>query len=122
VLVKHFAHLGALEMDGRHDDVTGRLLLELDDALAEVGVDHLDAARLQVGIQVAFLGEHRLALHQSTGAVALEDAVDDAVVFLGISRPMHLDAVRFGVRAELLQVLAETREGVILDPGGGLAQ
>ena len=40
---------------------------ELHDPLAQVGVDHLDAVLLEVRIEVALLGEHRLALDQPAG-------------------------------------------------------
>ena len=41
---EQLADVGARPMDRRHDDVRGRLVGELHDPLAEVGVDHLDAA------------------------------------------------------------------------------
>ena len=63
--VEQRADLGALEVDRREHDVARRLAAQLHDPLAEVGVDHLDAARAEVGVQAALLGEHRLALHDA---------------------------------------------------------
>ena len=45
------------DVNGRQHDVTGRLVPELHDPLAQVGVHHLQAVLLEKGIQVALLGE-----------------------------------------------------------------
>src|SRR6266568_3032677 len=63
-LVEELADLLALQVDRRKDDVRGRLVPELHDPLAEVGVHDLDPARLEVGVEAALLGEHRLRLHE----------------------------------------------------------
>ena len=47
---------------------------ELHDALAEIGVDDFDPVPLEERIEVALLGEHRLALHEPRDAAPLEDA------------------------------------------------
>ena len=49
VVVEELADLLLLLVDGGQHDVGGRLARELHDPLAEIGVDHLDAARLEVG-------------------------------------------------------------------------
>jgi len=45
-------------MDRRHDDVAGRLVVELLDALAQIGLDHLDVTALEERTHVAFLCQH----------------------------------------------------------------
>src|SRR5438874_1545017 len=89
LVVEQLPDLLLLEMDGRHHDVGRRLAAELHDALAEVRVHHLDALRLEVLVEMALLGEHRLALHQARHAILAQDPVHDAVVLVGIARPMH---------------------------------
>ena len=122
LLVEELADLLLLLVDGGHDDVTGRLLGELDDAFAEVRVDHLDAALNEIGIEVALLSEHRLALHQPGHALVAQDSVHDAVVLVGIARPMHRRAGGSGVPFELFQVLGKPRERVRLDLRAEAAQ
>src|SRR2546428_692550 len=102
-------------MDGRHHDVGGRLPAELHDPLAEVRVPHLDAVRLEVLVEMALLGEHRLALHQPRHAVLAQDPVHDAVVLVGIARPVHRGACGSGVPLELFQIFGKARERMRLD-------
>src|SRR5215204_390031 len=85
-------------------------------------VDHLDAASLEEGAHVAFLGEHRLAFDEGLGAAFGEDVVDDLVVLGGVAGPVHLDAIRGRVALERLEIAGEVRKRVLLDPRGELAQ
>ena len=101
----------------------GGSLAELHDALAEVGVDDLDARALRDTVEVALLGEHRLALHQPGDAPRP-----------GGSRGRWRCARRRraaqctcapsarALALELLEVLGEPRERVELDPRGGVAE
>ena len=98
------------------------LVVELLDALAEIGFDHLDADRRHVVPEAAFLGQHRLALDQRLGAVIAEDAVNNPVVLGSVTRPMHVNAVRARVILELFQILVEMGERVLLDRRGERAQ
>ena len=90
LVVEEIADLLLLLVDGGHHDVAGRLLGELDDALSQVRIDHLDAAFDQIWIEVALFGEHRLALHQPRHAAVAQDAVHDAVVLVRVASPVHL--------------------------------
>src|SRR5215203_7553315 len=77
VLVEGVADLFLLQMDRRQHDVARSLLAELDDPLAEICVHDVDAARLEIRVEPALLGEHRLALDEATRPRALENAVHD---------------------------------------------
>ena len=109
-------------MDRGDYDVTGRLVVQLLDAFAKIGLDHLDVARLEERAHVAFLSQHRFALDQRLGAMRREDVVDDLVVLAGIARPMHFRAVVPGLGFELLQIIREVRQRVLLDRRGEIAQ
>src|SRR5437762_525980 len=50
------------KVDGRRDDVARRLAADLDQVLAEVGLDHLEAIAFECGIEADLLRDHRLAL------------------------------------------------------------
>ena len=75
-LVEEFADVFLLQVDGGENDVAWRFVAELHDAFTEIGVRHLDAARLQVRIEVALLGQHRLRLHEA-GNAAIRRGCDE---------------------------------------------
>jgi hypothetical protein len=104
------------------DDVARRLVIELLDALAEVGLHRLDAAVGEERPQLALVGQHRLALDQRRHGVRLQDLGDDLVVLGGVARPVHDHAVGDRVALELDQVVAEVAERVLLDRRGERAQ
>ena len=112
---EYLRHVGAQLVHGGHDDMARILVVELLDALAEIGLDHLDADRGHVRPEAALLGEHRLALDERLGAMVAQDAVDDLVVLGGVARPMHVDAVRSRIGLELVEILVEMGERVLLD-------
>ena len=97
VLVEQLADLFLLDVNRRQHDVAGRLVPQLHDPFAQVGVDDFDAVPLQVRIQVAFFGEHRLALDELLHAVSLQDLQHDLVVLGGIAGPVHVGAQPRGV-------------------------
>src|SRR5918994_1102134 len=55
------------------DDVARGLFGQLDDPLAEVGLDHRGARGLERAVELDLLGGHRLGLGDPRGAVALHD-------------------------------------------------
>ena len=121
-LLEELAHVVVAQVDGGHDNVAGLLPLQLDDALAEVGLDDLDAACLEVGVHLALLGEHRLRLHHLPNAVLLENLIDDFIELPGILRPVDDAAVLLGIGGKLIEILVEMGDGVALDLRGFLAQ
>ena len=119
---KHLRNVAAQLVDRGDHDVAGWLVVELLDALAEIGLDHLDAARLQKRTHVAFVGEHRLAFDQRLRAMRRQDVVDDLVVLAGVARPMHVRAIVLGLGFELLEIISEVRQRMLLDRRGEVAQ
>ena len=91
------------------------LIVELLDALAEIGLDHLDADRGHVGPEAALLGQHRLAFDQQLRAVVAQNAVHDLVVLGTVACPMHVDPIRSRIGLELVEILVEMGERVLLD-------
>ena len=111
-----------LDVDSRQDNVTGRAVHQLHDALAEVALHGLDAALFEIGGQAAFLGEHGLALDQVPGSVLAEYSVDCLVVLLSVLGPVYVDTVGHGIALEHLEVVGEVGDGVHLGAGGRIAQ
>jgi hypothetical protein len=56
--VKQVGHVLGCLLEGRADDVARRLVVELLDAFAKVGLGDLDAVSLQERARIAFLGQH----------------------------------------------------------------
>jgi hypothetical protein len=99
-------------VNGRDDQMRGRLLRQLDDAFPEVRVDDVEAARLEVAVQSALLREHRLALDHPPGAPGGEHLGDDPTQRGRIARPVHVRASSAGTLLELQQQLVEVIERV----------
>ena len=105
---KHRRDIATQLMDRRHHDVARRFVVELLDALAEIGFDHLDIAPFEERAHVAFLGQHRLALDQRLGAARRQNVEHDLVVLGGVACPVHLGAVLLRACFELLEIVGET--------------
>ena len=63
-------------MDDRLDDVGRLVVVELDDELAEVGLEALDAVLREKRIEMDFLRRHRLRFRQLRDVVAAQDGED----------------------------------------------
>ena len=121
LLFHHLTHLLALDVDGGHDDVARFQVHELEDALAQVAFDYIDALCHEVRVHLTFLGKHGLALDEVLGGVATEQLEDDAVVLLGVLRPMDDGTVGDGVALELLEQGIQMTIGIELDGRGQIA-
>ena len=104
------------------DEAPSHIVVELLDALAEIGLHHLDADAGHVITQAGFLGQHRFGLDEILRPMIGKDAMDDAVVLGPIPRPVDVDAVGPRLRLELLEIVAKVRERVLLDGRCQLAQ
>src|SRR5258708_27373876 len=91
------------------------LVVKLLNALAEIGLDHLDPDGSHVMPEAALLGQHRLAFDQRRRAVVAQDAVHNLVMLGGVACPMHVDSVRTRMGLELIEILVEMGERVVLD-------
>ncbi len=114
--------VAAREMDRRGDDVARRLVPELQDVLAEVGLDRGDAVLLEEVVEADLLGDHRLALGDRLRAGGAAD-VEDGLARLGRrAAPVHPAALLAHLRLEGLEVGVEVLERVVLDVAAGVAQ
>mgnify|MGYP003668516988 CR=1 FL=1 len=106
---------------GGRDDVRGWLLGELDDVLAQIGLDHLHAVGDQRLVQADLLGDHGLALGHRLRVVTLADFEHDAPRLGRVARPVHVTAGGRDRRLVLLEVVVEVFQDVVLQPLGPLA-
>jgi hypothetical protein len=99
----------------------GLVVVELDDELAEVGLQALDAVIYQERIEVDFLGGHRLRLGEPRDAVAAEDGESFAS-----RRRRWRRSGRYAAGNERLlglgEIVAEVVERVVLDGCGEFPQ
>ena len=104
-------------MDGRGDDVRRRLVGQLDDVLAEVGLDDLDAGGFEGAVEVHLLGGHRLRLDDEAHAFGPGDADDRPADLFGPGGPVHGHAQRFELGLEPVEPAVEVGEHLPADPG-----
>ena len=82
------------QMHGGRDDVARRLVAQLDDVFAEIGLDRHDAVLLEVLVEPDLLGDHRLALGHRLRAGAAADVEDDVARVVGGLGEVHVAARR----------------------------
>src|SRR5580704_3798886 len=99
-LGEYLSHVGAQLVYGGNHDVTRVLVIELLDALPEIGLDYLYANGGHVVPEAALFGEHRLALAESRLTMVLQYLVYNPIVLGAVARPMHVDPVRSRIGLE----------------------
>ena len=109
-------------VDRRRQDVARGLAGELDDVLAEIGLDPADRGGLERLVEADLLGDHGLALGHRAGAGGLAQADHDRPRLGGIAGPVDLAAGLDHPCLERLQIEIEMGKGVVLDRLGGIAQ
>ena len=114
-LLEQFAHLLALDVNCREDNMARCTLHQLHDALTQVALNNLHASLLEVWREVTLLGQHRLRLNKMLCATSLDNLGHDGIHLLARLCPMHLDAVASGIALELLEVVGKMRQGVLLN-------
>ncbi len=115
-------HLVFRQVHGRGDDVARRLVAELDDVFAEVGLDRAEALLLQELVDPDLLADHRLPLGDRVGARVAADLQHRLPGRLRIATPVHVRAVGLRLLGEPLQVEVEVGEGMVLDVPGRPAE
>ncbi len=85
MLVKQLADVFLLLMNGRQNDVARGSTGKLHDSLAQIGIDYRNAMPLQKRIEMALLGQHRLAFDHRLNVLPLQKSQDD-LVMLAASR------------------------------------
>ena len=115
LLLEHLTYLLTLQVDGRHHDMARLLMQELDDALTQVGLYHVNAVLLQIRIHLALLGEHRLRLHHLLHVMILQDTEHNFIKFLCILCPVHLYPAALQILGKHIEIIGEMGDGVHLD-------
>src|SRR6516225_1806969 len=93
----------------RDDNMTWRLVVELLNAFAKVGFDHLNSTGLQKRPHLALVGQHGFAFDQRFGVVRGEDVIDGLIVLTGVARPMDVRPVLDRLSLELLEIISKMR-------------
>ena len=115
------AHVGGRHVDGGRDDMDRALPGQLDDVLAQVGLDGPDAGRFEHAVQFHLLADHRLRLDDALDVVLFGD-IEHVLIGLGrVLGPEHGGAPGGDLLLELDQQLVEIGDGETLDLMGRLA-
>ena len=122
LVVEQFADFFLLDMNRGKDDMAGRFLAKLDDPLAEVGINDVHPVAFEERVEVAFLGEHRLALGDRFDAVFAENREDDLVVLGRIGRPVNDRPAASRLALELFEVIGEVGDRMGFDGAGAVAK
>ncbi len=109
------AYLLAGKVDGWDDQVAGSLPLELENPLAEVGLDGLDAGGGQGVVKVDLLADHRLGFGDDRHAAGFGQLPHDPVRRLGVRRVVNGDAVPLGSGLEAGQLGVQVGDDAGLD-------
>src|SRR5579871_4919114 len=121
-LPKAFFPILAIEVKRRTDDVTRRLLAQLQNVFAEIGLDRRNAVLLQVVVDCDLLRDHRLALGDRLRAGLLADRENRLTGVGGGGAPMNLAARPLDVCRPCLEIEVEIGERMILDVARDIAQ
>jgi hypothetical protein len=113
---------GDVLVHDRRGDMAGAVVVELDDELAEVGLDDVDARLSQRRVQIELLAGHRLALDGPPAPVLPGDGHNGRGRLLGGRGQVNLDPEAIEAADQTGQVFVETIECVVLDLPGELAQ
>ena len=121
-LMKGFRHLVFSHVDRRRDNMARRLVAQLDDVFAQVGLDRLNIVRFEIGVEADLLGDHRFALGRRPGVDRTADVEDDAACVFRRGRPMHRAPGLPHLGLEGFEVEIEMRQRVVLDLAALVAQ
>jgi hypothetical protein len=102
-------------MDRWTDNVTGRLIVELLDALTQIRLGDTDPAPLEERTQFTFLGQHGFGLDQQVRFLFGKEVIDNLVMLVSISGPVHDHTVGGGLGLKLNEVVGEVLQRVLFD-------
>ncbi|OPZ80298.1 MAG: hypothetical protein BWY77_01144 [bacterium ADurb.Bin431] len=120
--MKDLADVDAGEMEGRRSEVGGDLVEELDDILAEVGLQGLDVVGTEKVVEIEFLGGQGLGLDHALHLLFAHELEDDGARLLRIPRPVDHDAVLLAVLLKELEIAVEVVEGLLFGLVGLVAE
>ena len=121
-LPEEVADLGPVLVDRGHEQVRGPLPRQLHDQLGQVGLERVNADRLERVVQPDLVGRERLHLHDLVHAFGAHDLRHDRVGLGSVPRPVDDAAAPGDRRLELDQELLEREERVGLDRRAGVTQ
>jgi hypothetical protein len=85
--VKNGGHLVFVFVNGRHDNVRWRFVVELNDEFTQIGLHGLEAMGFEETVQVHLLGNHGFAFDDFLCVVTLHDVQHDVVGRVRSLRP-----------------------------------
>ena len=83
-------------------------MTQLNNPLAQIGINDFNPMTFQERIQVALFRQHRFAFDNLCGTVLFQDVKDDLVVFCGCASPVHYGSQSGRVAFKLFEVIAQS--------------
>ena len=108
-------------VQGRSHQVGRRLLSQLDDVFAQVGLKDLNPIRFQDVIQSQFFRHHGLAFRDCGHTAGPRNLRHDGVGLRRVGGEMHLSPGRRDIPFQHGQVVVQVRDGVFFHPPGLLS-
>ena len=112
LLFEQQAYLFALDMNGRHDDMAGWKVHQLQDAFTQIGFHYIYAFRQQERIQFAFFRKHGFAFDETGHLMFFKQSIDDLSVFFCVFSPMYDGTVCRGVLFKFYQQFLQMAVGI----------
>jgi hypothetical protein len=115
VLGNTLRHVGLELVDRGYDDVARRLVVELLDALAQIGLHDLDPPIREEGPHFALVGEHRLGLDQRARIARAHESNTIWLCSAASLAQCTCAPLRVAFRSKLLQVVGKVVSVLLLD-------
>ena len=112
LLLEEPRHIAAALVDDRRHDVRRMVAVDLDDELAEIGLEDVDAGAGERGVELDLLADHRLRFHGGLRAVLPRDVGDDRDGVVRRLGPVHVAAAGADGVIESREVVVEPRDRV----------
>jgi len=116
------AGLGHGEVDAGQADLRFLVLIDLNDVLAEIGLDGLYADRAEVVVEMNLLGDHALRFHDFFGTGLLKNIRYGATGVVGGGGIMHMRSLAFQALLRLFEIGVEVLDRVLANLAGEAAE
>ena len=80
-------------MNGRHDNVRGFFIVQLNNVLTHIRLKRLNAMFAEVLIHGHFFTDHGFAFNHLLGIAGLRDLQNNGIGFICAAGPMYLDTL-----------------------------
>ena len=121
-MLEQFGNLPPVQVHGRRNDVIGRLIAQLHDVLAQIGLPHGNAKFFQRRSKLDLFGHHGLGFDHRAHIPAGGKIADVVTGLLGIGGPKDMATVSDDLFFKLKEIAVQMVDGLALDLLAALAR